>query len=229
MTATDPAAPALLKIDFVSDVVCPWCAIGLHALESALQDTGLAGRVALHFQPFELNPQMPAEGEDIDEHLARKYGATPEQGARNREAIRARGAALGFEFNMQARSRIHNTFSAHRLLHWAGLQGAAPQQALKHALLAAYFTEGRNPDDARVLRDCAAAAGLDADAADAVLASGAYAEEVRAAEAFYAGHGIQAVPSVIIDDRHLIQGGQPPEVFAQALRRIAAEGRPPGA
>jgi len=211
-----------LKIDVVSDVVCPWCAIGLASLEQALARSGLAEQAQVHFQPFELNPQMPAEGEDIDEHLHRKYGATPEQAARNREAIRQRGAELGFTFNMQARSRIHNTFKAHRLLHWAGEQGPAAQRALKGALLSAYFTEGRNPDDDTVLLACVATAGLDASAAAEVLASDRYTTEVREAQAFYASHGITAVPSVIINDRHLIQGGQPVEAFEQALRQIAA-------
>ncbi|GKS86915.1 DsbA family oxidoreductase [Acidovorax sp. SUPP1855] len=223
---TTPPAPATLvplKIDFVSDVSCPWCAIGLHALEQALDR--LDGTVAaqLHFQPFELNPQMAPEGQDIAEHLAEKYGATPEQSQRNREAIAERGATLGFTFDMGQRSRIYNTFDAHRLLHWAGEAGGeAAQTALKHALFKAYFTDGQSPGDHGVLVRAAAGAGLDADRAQAVLASGEYADAVREREAFYQQHGIHSVPAVIINDRHLIQGGQPPEVFEQALRQIAA-------
>jgi len=211
-----------VKIDFVSDVVCPWCAIGLRALETAIERCDMVDAVTLHFQPFELNPQMPPGGEDIDAHLRRKYGITPEQVASSREAIRARGAALGFRFEMRARSRIYNTFDAHRLLHWAGLAGR--QRELKHALLSAYFTDGRDPSDHAVLRDCAQIAGLDGDAAALVLARGDHADDVREREQFHAGLGINAVPSVIIDDRHLIQGGQPPEVFERALRQLAGAG-----
>ncbi|HEV2608944.1 MAG TPA: DsbA family oxidoreductase [Noviherbaspirillum sp.] len=210
-----------LKIDFVSDVSCPWCVIGLKSLQQALGR--LDGDVAadLHFQPFELNPQMPYEGQDITEHLAEKYGATEEQSARNREAIRARGEELGFAFRMEKRSRIYNTFDAHRLLHWAEEQSR--QQALKEALFQAYFTDGKHPGDHAVLAELAGTAGLDAAQAADVLSSGRYAQEVREQERFYQQQGIHAVPAVIINDRYLIQGGQPPEVFEQAIRRIVAE------
>ncbi len=209
-----------MKIDFVSDVVCPWCAIGLAALEAALARMGDTVQAELHFQPFELNPQMPPEGEDITEHLSRKYGLTPEQIALNQEAIRARGAALGFTFRAEGRSRTYNTFDAHRLLHWAGLEGR--QTELKHALLSAYFTAGENPADHEVLLRAAGASGLDVDEAQRVLSSGEYANEVREREQFYLSLGIDSVPAVIVNDRHLIQGGQPAEVFERALRQIAA-------
>lgn len=210
-----------LKIDFVSDVSCPWCVIGLRALEQALERIGGGAAAAIHFQPFELNPQMPPEGQDVAEHIAQKYGSTREQLSRNQEAIRARGAQLGFTFDMSKRSRVYNTFDAHRLLHWAELEGR--QLELKRALFAAYFTDGRNPSDRQVLIDLAAQVGLDAQRAHEVLESGLYCDEVRERERFYSEHGIQAVPSVIVNDKYLIQGGQPVEAFEQALRRIAAE------
>jgi len=206
-----------MKIDFVSDVACPWCAVGLYALEQAMQRIGAQLPIELHFQPFELNPDMPAQGEDALEHLSRKYGATAEQLAEGRRALVERGAALGFSFG--ARTRVWNTFDAHRLLHWAGLQGRARE--LKHALLHAYHTLGENPADVAVLRRCARDAGLDEAGALAVIGSDRYADEVRRSERHFQELGIRAVPSVIIDDRHLIQGGQPPEVFEQALRRLA--------
>jgi predicted DsbA family dithiol-disulfide isomerase len=211
-----------MKIDFVSDVSCPWCAIGLIALEQALARVAPQIQATLHFQPFELNPAMPPEGQDIVEHITQKYGISAEQVAANAEAIRQRGAALGFEFGQGRRKRIYNTFDAHRLLHWAGLQDAALQRALKHALFKAYFTEGQSPADAEVLVRAAAEAGLDGEAARAVLARGDHAAEVREAEAYYQHQGIHAVPAVIIDDRHLISGGQPVEVFERALRQLAA-------
>lgn len=223
MTAAK-ASPTVLKVDFVSDISCPWCAIGLHALEQAA--ARLQGEVVLdlHFQPFELNPHMPPGGQDIGEHLHEKYGTTPEQSQPTRDAIAERGAQLGFVFRMDPRGRIYNTFDAHRLLHWAGDEGpVGAQAALKHALLKAYFTDGQNPSDTSVLVQAAAAAGLDAERARAVLASDAFANAVRAREQFYQRQGIQSVPAVVINDRHLIQGGQPVEVFERALRQMAAE------
>ncbi len=212
-----------LKIDFVSDVSCPWCAVGLGALEEALQK--LQGDVSaeLHFQPFELNPQMGPEGQDIGEHLAEKYGSTAEQQAQIRNTIRARGAEVGFAFNPEGRGRIWNTFDAHRLLHWADEEGAPGQQhALKKALMAACHTRSEAMGHHDVLLGCVREAGLDEARAKAILASDEYAQDVREREAFYTSHGIRSVPAVIINDKHLISGGQPAAVFEQALRQIAA-------
>ncbi|HEX7769171.1 MAG TPA: DsbA family oxidoreductase [Dokdonella sp.] len=213
-------APTRLRIDFVSDVVCPWCAIGLASLEQALQRTRGEVEAEIHFRPFELNPQLGSEGEDIAAHLAAKYGLTEAQLAENQERIRQRGAELGFTFSGERR-RIYNTFDAHRLLHWAGLEGR--QAALKHALLRAYFTEGRNVSDHGTLVDVAADAGLDAARAQDILVSDAYAEDVRGDEEFFQRSGIRGVPAIIIERKHLISGGQPVEVFERALREIAGQ------
>ena len=215
-------ASAPIRVDFVSDVSCPWCAIGLQALEQAIACVGDDARVELHFQPFELNPALAAEGEDAIEHLGAKYGISETQAKENGEAIRARGAELGFTFDMDRRRHVWNTFDAHRLLHWAGLEAPAAQRALKHALLRAYFTDGDNVSDHDVLARLAAAAGLDQARARQILASDEYADAVRGRERHYSGSGIRAVPSVIFNDRHLVQGGQPVEVFARALRQLAA-------
>lgn len=217
---TPPPTP--MKIDFVSDVSCPWCVIGLKSLEDALGRVAGQVKAELHFQPFELNPNMPPEGQDITEHLTEKYGSTPEQLQRNREMIRARGQDLGFTFTVGARNRVYNTFDAHRLLHWAEEEGR--QLALKEALFKAYFTDGENPGSHDVLARVAGEVGLDTARAKAILASGDYADEVREREQFYLQQGIHSVPAVIINDRHLISGGQPAEVFEQALRQIAAGG-----
>jgi predicted DsbA family dithiol-disulfide isomerase len=215
--------PKNLHIDFVSDVACPWCAVGLAALERAIDNLEGEIDVELRFQPFELNPQMGAEGQDVTEHLAQKYGSTPEQQAQSRLGIAQRGESVGFTFRKEGRGRVWNTFDAHRLLTWAGEQGARQQRDLKMALLKAYHGEGRSPADHAVLADVAASVGLDRAEAEAVLASGRYADAVRESERKFQSLGIQAVPSVIVNDRHLIQGGQPPEVFEQALRQVAAE------
>ena len=246
-----------LQVDFVSDVACPWCAVGLASFEQALKDVAKTITVELHFQPFELNPTMGAEGADAAQYLIAKYGMSREQLAENRKRIAARGAALGFTFG--ERKHVWNTFDAHRLLHWAGLQspalraqgwpqrdgapkgnvgalagpggsqrsdlgGLSPQHALKQALLKAYHGEGRNPGAHDVLIELAVAAGLDGERAHAVLVGKEFSDEVREAERFWYEASINAVPAVVINRRHLISGGQPPEVFAQALRKIAAEG-----
>ncbi len=210
-----------LRIDFVSDVSCPWCAIGLKGLEQAIEKLGDEIKVDLHFQPFELNPQMPAEGENTAEHLARKYGSTAEQLAVNREAIRARGAELGFTFNQ--RDRIYNTFDAHRLLHWAAIEGSDKELSLKHALLRAYFTDGVDVSSRTELARIAAEVGLDGARAGQILETNEFAQAVRDQEQHYTGNGIHSVPAIIINNQHLISGGQPVEVFESALRRISAQ------
>jgi predicted DsbA family dithiol-disulfide isomerase len=210
-----------MKIDFVSDVSCPWCVIGLKALETALERVGDLVSAEIHFQPFELNPNMPAEGQNLAEHVRQKYGSTPEQSSAAREMIRERAAEVGFTIATSGDSRIYNTFDAHRLLHWAGLVGG--QAALKHALFEAYFTLGQNPGDPDVLVAAAERAGLDAVGARKVLTGGAYADQVRADEQRWREEGVTAVPAIVINDRYLISGGQPPALFEKALRSIAAE------
>ncbi len=211
--------PASVRIDFVSDVSCPWCAVGLASLQQALATLDGEVNAEIHFQPFELNPQMAADGEDSTEHLVRKYGSSAEQIDANRAVIRERGAELGFTFNMDRHSRVYNTFDAHRLLHWAELEQR--QLALKEALLRAYFTDGEDVSAHDTLCRLAGEVGLDTDRARAILGSDAYADEVRAQEQFFMTRGVHSVPATIINGEHLISGGQPPEAFAQALRQIA--------
>ena len=170
---------------------------------------------------------MPDEGQDITEHITQKYGISPEQAHANRENIRARGAQLGFKFSAAeetggGRSRIYNTFDAHRLLHWAALVSPAKQKALKEALFQAYFTDGQSPGSYEVLVRVATEVGLDGAKAQEILDTGAYADDVREREQFYQEQGIHSVPAIIINGKHLISGGQPVEVFEQALRQIAA-------
>jgi predicted DsbA family dithiol-disulfide isomerase len=210
-----------LKIDFVSDIACPWCAVGLGALEQALARLQGQVQAELHFQPFELNPHMGPGGQDLGEHLTEKYGSTAAQQAQIRQNIAARGAEVGFEFHPGGRGRVYNTFNAHRLLHWAEGQGAGAQHQLKKAFLQAYQGRAECMEDPEVLLASVAVAGLNVDAAREVLNSNAHTEEVRERQQFYTQAGIRSVPAVIINDKHLISGGQPAEVFEQALRRIA--------
>jgi predicted DsbA family dithiol-disulfide isomerase len=212
-----------MQIDFVSDVVCPWCAVGLASLETALERLEGEIEVEINFQPFELNPDMPPEGEDRDEHLTKKYGRSKEEFAAARANIRQRAAAVGFTMNAQ--DRIYNSFDAHRLLHWAGLvdkpNGGESQPKLKHALLRAYFTDGLNIADPDVLVAKAEEAGLDPGEARAILASDRYAQEVKAEEQAWLATGINSVPAIVVNRTYLISGGQPPEVFETQLREMA--------
>jgi predicted DsbA family dithiol-disulfide isomerase len=208
-----------LTIDFVSDIACPWCAIGLSSLQLALSrltDT-VDAQIVVH--PFELNPDMEPGGEAIVDYLGKKYGRTPEQIAETQAMIRERGASVGFDFGV--RTRVYNTFDAHRLLHWAGLNGA--QLPLKMALLKAYHADGKDPSDHEVLVEAAQSVGLGAAEASEVLQSGEYAAEVRAQERNNQAMGIQSVPSIIFNRRHLMTGGQPVEAFVQGIQQILSE------
>ncbi|MSQ56111.1 MAG: DsbA family oxidoreductase [Limnohabitans sp.] len=213
-----------LRIDFVSDIACPWCAVGLGALEQALKRLDGKVQAQLHFQPFELNPNMPVGGQDLSEHLTEKYGSTPERQAQIRENICARGQEVGFTFNPDGRSRVYNTFDAHRLLHWAGADlPMGSQHRLKKSFLNAYQGRAECIESHDVLLSAVKDAQLDVQEAERILKSDTYASEVRAREQFYLNAGIHSVPAIIINERHLISGGQPIEVFEQALQEIAKE------
>lgn len=217
MTAPPPAS---LRIDFVSDVVCPWCVIGMKALEQAL--AALEGEVQAdwHFHPFELNPQMGPEGENSAEHIARKYGRPPEEGAAARSHIRQMGEQLGFAFKGGPEAMIWNTHDCHRLLHWAERAGGSAH-ALKTALFEAHFSRGEPLNDPEVLIAAARDAGLDPAAAREVLDSGRYAEEVNAAQRWWREEqDITAVPAIIFNGKYAILGGQPPATFEKVIRRI---------
>ncbi|WP_434597530.1 DsbA family oxidoreductase [Pseudomonas sp. R4-83] len=208
-----------VKIDFVSDVVCPWCALGATALEQAISNLAGEVEVQLTYKPFELNPDMPAEGEHAIAHMMRKYGRSAEQVADRNAMIIERGTQIGFHFDLEKRSHFHNTFAAHRLLFWAATQGL--QRPLKRALLKAYFSDGLNPNDHATLVTLAGAVGLDSQRAQAVLANGEFAEEVRELERFYQQRGIDSVPAMVIDDQQLIAGSQSVAYYEQALRQAA--------
>ncbi len=206
-----------MRIDFVSDITCPWCALGLHALEQAIARVAGSVPVTLHLQPFELNPGLPPEGEPIADYAARKYGVGVQKLAQRQTLIRERAAAAGLNFPV--RTHVYNTFDAHRLLHWAATQGR--QLELKRALLRAYHERGENPASPEVLLAAAAEAGLDRWAAGDVLGRGAFADEVRMTVRRWQRLGIDGVPATVIDGQQLIQGAQPVEVYEQALRRGA--------
>jgi predicted DsbA family dithiol-disulfide isomerase len=209
-----------LKIDFISDIACPWCAVGLGGLEKALAKMEGEVEADITFHPFELNPSMPASGQNSLEHISQKYGMAPAQIRANRDVIRERAAAVGVVMNTSDASRIYNTFDAHRLLAWAKEQGR--QLDLKRKLLVLNFTDQVDPSDHDALVAAAEALGLDGEEARAVLGSDRYAEQVRSEEAIWQSRGISSVPAVVVDDRYLISGGQPPQEFERQLRAIAS-------
>lgn len=210
-----------IRIDIVSDVVCPWCIIGFKQLQRALAQLDQELEAEIHWHPFELNPQMPAEGQDLREHVAQKYGTSPQQSAAARSRLTQIAESLGIEFRFFEGMRIHNTFRAHQLLHWAGEQGK--QTELELSLFESYFSREENPDEQAVLVAAAGRAGLDAADAATVVNEGRYADAVRDEQRFWLSKGIHAVPSFVLDQRFLIPGAQDPEVFVAALKKIAEE------
>ncbi|MFT4654368.1 MAG: putative DsbA family dithiol-disulfide isomerase [Kangiellaceae bacterium] len=210
-----------LQIDIVSDISCPWCIIGFNSLQLALDETKDKVDANITWRPFELNPQMPPQGQDINEHLGQKYGINEEQINQNREAIRARGLSVGYEFGNRGGGKIYNTFDAHRLLHWA--KEVALQTPLKLALFDLYFKQSGNPSAHKQLLQVIENVGLDATQAKQILTSDKYTTEVRQEQQYYQSQGVSSVPAVIINNKHLISGGQPCEVFKNALLQISQE------
>ncbi|KEJ90607.1 DsbA family oxidoreductase [Sulfitobacter donghicola] len=206
-----------LRIDIISDVMCPWCIIGYRQLAKALDATSVEHEV--HWHPFELNPNMPPEGQDGVEHIAEKYGATPEQSKANRKQMTDLGDQLGFEFGFQDGFRMHNTFNTHQLLHWAEDQDR--KHDLKMALFTAHFTNRRDLSDNAVLADIAGEIGLDRDEALAVLSDQRFAKNVRDIENFWVQQGIQGVPAVVFDRQHLVTGAQGVENYTSILNQLA--------
>ncbi|WP_229953903.1 DsbA family oxidoreductase [Parasphingorhabdus litoris] len=205
----------VITVDIVSDVVCPWCIIGYKKLEQAMQRFEGRAEFALAWHAFELNPNMPPEGQDINEHMAQKYGATPEQSKANRERLRNAGSDLDFEFSYRENMRMVNTFDAHRLLHWAGETGK--QTALKLALFKAHFTDGKDVSDHEILTEVAGSVGLDEKRVRSLLASDMYAADVRAVEAQWQDRFISGVPAFIFNKKFMVPGAQDSDVFAQII------------
>ena len=205
-----------LRIDIISDVMCPWCIIGYRQLAIALEVTGVDHEV--HWHPFELNPNMPATGQDMREHLVEKYGTTPEQSDANRANMTALGEELGFAFRFEDGFRMHNTFNAHQLLYWANTQDRMDD--LKQALFTAHFTNGRDLSDDAVLADIATEIDLDGTEATAVLADQRFASEVREEQKFWTQQGISGVPAVVFDRQHLVTGAQGVDNYQSILGQL---------
>ena len=210
-----------LRIDFISDIACPWCVIGLRNMEAALAEVGDEIAASIRFEPFELNPDMAEGGMDRAAYFAEKYRLPADEAKRRGGAIREAAEATGFAMNTGEGFRIYNTFDCHRLLHWA--LGEGRQRALKHALFEAYFTDNRDISDADVLAEVAAGVGLDEGRAREILAGDEFADVVRTEEQEARRNGVQSVPTIIVAGEYVINGAQPPEIFMRAFRHIAGE------
>lgn len=226
MTDTAPQTESpRVQIDIISDVMCPWCIVGFKQLEQALGITGVGAYIRWH--PFELNPEMGPEGQNLAEHMAEKYGASAEQSAQNRAQLTAMGKELGFDFNFTADSKMVNTFAAHQLLDWAQEQGR--QHPLKLALFKAHFSDQRDVSDPAVLTDLAADVGLDRAAAEEVLRSGSHAAQTRERQQFWTSRGISSAPSMVFGGRYLVSGAQGPQAYAQVIAKVLEETEESGA
>jgi predicted DsbA family dithiol-disulfide isomerase len=210
-----------IKIDYVSDVACPWCAVGLGNLNLAIAQLSDQVNFEVHFHPFELNSNMPVGGQDAIEHLTEKYGLTADQVKANQANIRAKALEAGFAFHPEGRKRVYNTFDCHRLLYWAAKEYNLQKQAsLKMELLNTYFCLAVNLDDQENLLDAVMRAGLDKDRAHEILKSKEFSNEVREEESTYTGLGINSVPAIILDNQYLLQGAQPPQSFVNAFEQL---------
>ncbi len=215
---SEPVRSLPLQVDIVSDVVCPWCIIGYRQLQAALATMPGRFEVTLRWHPFELNPRMPDEGQDLREHIAWKYGTTAEQSRAARARLTALGESVGFTFDYFEGMRVVNTFRAHQLLHWAREHDL--QTELKLALFSAYFSQRQDVSDIDVLCDVAAGAGLSAMDARAVLADGRYSRAVRKEEQLWLDRDVHAVPSFLFNGRFQVPGAQTPETFVRVLDRL---------
>lgn len=213
-----------IKIDFVSDIACPWCAVGLGNLGKAMTALQDRAQFDVHFRAFELNPKMPKGGQDVIEHLTQKYGMSAEQVKENQVRIRAKAIEAGFEFHPDGRKRVYNTFEAHRLLFWAAQEAGLEKQALlKVELLKTYFCLAVDLDGQQNLLDAVSRAGLDPIRARQVLEGNEFAQHVRDEQQRYQKLGIHSVPSIILNDQYLIQGAQPPESFVSIFEQLLAQ------
>lgn len=210
-----------LRIDFVSDVVCPWCIVGYRQVQKGLELLPEPVEVESWWHPFELNPNMPPEGEDSAEHIMRKYGSTPEQSRANRQRLTDIGRELGFDFNYREGMRVYNTFKAHKLLTVFGAErGWQAQTKLKMALFSAYFTDGRDVSDDMTLLDIAEGQGMDRNAAAAWIGDETLSQNVRAELQQWVNQNITGVPAIIFDRKFMVPGAQSAETFANVITKV---------
>ena len=211
----------ILKIDIVSDVVCPWCTIGYKRLEKAITELGVEDQVDITWQPFELNPNMPAEGQNVNEHITEKYGSTTAQQNESKKMMTEAGAELGFKFDYFDEMRMVNTFHAHVLLEYA--KDFGKQTELKMTLTKAFFSDRKDVSTKEVLKEALVSVGLDADKALAKLNDEAARSAVREQQNYWKNMGVNSVPTIVFNRKSAVTGAQPVTTFKQVLTELLAE------
>lgn len=207
-----------LRVDIISDVVCPWCIIGYSQLKEAAD--ALAKTLDVHWHPYELNPNMPLEGQNLREHITEKYGSSAEESEKTREIITHLGSEFGFAFNFDPESRIVNTLQAHKLIGWADKYDK--QHELKMVLIRRYFTQGQDVSKTDILLQAVEEIGLDTNEASQVLEDEALAKNVREEEHFWLSKGVQGVPSMVFEQRHLVTGAQGVPNYSSIIEQLIA-------
>jgi predicted DsbA family dithiol-disulfide isomerase len=210
-----------ITLDIISDAVCPWCIIGYRRLEQAISEMGIQDKVAIAWQPFELNPNMPADGEDLSAHLAQKYGMTPEECIRTLTNMTKLGAELGFTFDYFEGMKMVNTRDVHILLDYAKEVGK--QTVLMLRLFEAFFGERKNIADRHVLTQEIQRVGLLVDEALARLDDAAAREHVQAQETYWRDSGVSAVPTMVFNHSSSLTGAQPVDVYKQVLAALVEQ------
>jgi len=210
-----------IKIDIVSDVVCPWCIIGYKRLEKAIIELGIQDKIEIEWQPFELNPNMPKEGQNLREHISEKYGSNEQQQKESQKTMTEAGAALDFTFNYSEDTRMVNTFEAHILLDYA--QEFGKQTELKLQLIKSFFTDQKDVSDRAVLKEALLEVGLNADKALALLDKPAVIQDVRNKQQYWKEMGVNSVPTVVFNRKSAVTGAQPVETFKEILTQLIAE------
>jgi len=207
-----------LKIDIVSDVVCPWCTVGYKHLKKAIDELQIEDQIEIEWQPFELNPHMPAEGQDLTEHLTQKYGSTKEQQQASKQRLTEAGANVGFKFDYFEGMRIVNTFDAHVLLEYA--KKFNKQTELKMRLTTAFFSERKDVSKREVLKEALLDVGLNAEEALANLTNDDARFEVQSTKQYWQNLGVRSVPTIVFNRKEAVTGAQPIEVFKSILKQF---------
>lgn len=211
----------IIKLDIISDVVCPWCIIGYNHLQAAIKELGIEDRIEIEWQPFELNPDMPAEGENLREHITRKYGSTVEESNNARIRIASAGAEHGFEFNYFDDMKMVNTFDAHILLDYA--RGFGKQTELKMRLFTAFFSERKDVSDRNILKQELISVGLDAEEGMRWLDNAQQRSAIRNIVNQWQKMGVSSVPTVVFNRESAVSGAHPVDSYKQILSELMAK------
>ena len=210
-----------IKLDIISDVVCPWCIVGYKRLQKAISELGIEDKLEIEWQPFELNPSMPIEGQNMGEHLSQKYGSSVQDNNQNKERLKTLGAEEGFTFNFFDDMKMVNTRDSHVLIEYAKEQNK--QTELNIRLIEAFYTEKKDISNREVLKQELLTVGLNSIEALERLDKSKYKEEVEAKEQLWQNMGVSGVPTIVFNRKSALTGAQPTEVYKQVLTELLNE------